>query len=156
MKYFSCKLLSLGLLFSGIVGCNQSSKEHTTNNTPVPSQASVIHQLNNQLAEAIILGTFSPCAAARVYAYANIAAYEAAIQGNDSFISYSGQLKAMPAIEKADLEKYIPEVALTIAFCKVGNSVVWHDYILDSARTKTIDSLYKVIDKAKMDYSVTY
>lgn len=143
-------------LFSLITACNQPSKNATGNIPSAIVSASLIHQLNNQLTEALILGTFSPPAAARVYAYANIAAYEAAIQGNDSFISYYSQLKNMPAIPKADQKKYIPEVALTTAFCKVANTVVWHDYILDSAGVKMVDSLRKNFSNENVSYSISF
>jgi hypothetical protein len=149
-------IVYLGAIIYFLNGCQQSSKSTTIVTADEQHLTSIIHQLNNQLSEAIILGTFSPCAAARVYAYANIAAYEAAIQGSDSFISCSGQLKLMPVMPKPDLKNYIPEVALTVAFCTVGNVVVWHDYILDSAKTKTIRSLGGYFDKDKINYSIGY
>jgi hypothetical protein len=139
-----------GIVLFFLTGC--------TFNTPKSKQdkADLIHKLNNQLTEALILGTFSPPAASRVYAYANIAAYEAMIQGNDSFVSLAHQVHGIKVIPIAEHENYVPEIAMTVAFCKISNSVVWHDYLLDSTKKQILDSLFLKHTKKEIEYSISY
>lgn len=135
-------------------GCGTHNNQPSKTYVPDPS---FIHNLNNQLTEALVLGTFSPPAAARIYAYANIAAYEAAIANSDSFVSFSGQLKAMPTMPKVVPGKhYIPEAAAAVAFCRVGNNVVWNGYILDSARVQFVNSLKDQCNADDVAYSASF
>ncbi|MGV3641524.1 MAG: vanadium-dependent haloperoxidase [Adhaeribacter sp.] len=75
---------------------------------------------NENLSEIIIKDIFSPPVASRIYAYANIAAYEALVPGHPRFRSLAGQLNQLPPLPGPDssLSIYYP-VAAVKAFATV-------------------------------------
>ena len=79
-----------------------------------------------KLNDVVLENNFPPMIATRNYAYANIAAYETVIAGNDQFKSLSGQIKHLPVMPKPEAGKEIDfSLASLFSFCKVGNAVTF-------------------------------
>ena len=118
----------------------------------------LLHQLNASLTDAIIHDGFSPPVASRVYAYPNIAAYEAVRFEDDNFTSYAGKLNGLnePLPEPENLDKYAPLVAMTVAFIDVGKALIYRDYLLDSAQTAMLDTLKPYYSEAIYNSSMEY
>ncbi|QMU30709.1 vanadium-dependent haloperoxidase [Adhaeribacter radiodurans] len=114
MKQFSCILLTFILV--GFSACQPKPN-------PAGLDAFTRFQLadwNKQLSHIIITDIFSPPVASRIYAYTNIAAYEALVPGYPACQSLSGQLNGLenvPAPESGK-EYYFP-VASAEAFATV-------------------------------------
>ena len=69
---------------------------------------------------------FPPMIASRNYAYANIAAYECIVAGDNNYISLAGQVKQLPEMPKPEAGKQIDfHLAALLAFTKVGNAVTF-------------------------------
>jgi hypothetical protein len=79
-----------------------------------------------QLNDVVLENNFPPMIATRNYAYANIAAYESMVAGNDHYRSLAGQINQLPAMPKPDPGKEIDfSLAALFSFCKVGNAVTF-------------------------------
>ncbi|MGV3505330.1 MAG: vanadium-dependent haloperoxidase [Adhaeribacter sp.] len=93
---------------------------------------------NGHLSEIIIKDIFSPPVASRIYAYANIAAYEALVPGHPGFQSLAGQLKGLQAGPRPDssLAYYYP-VAAVKAFATVCKKLT-----LVAANTEKFEKQY--------------
>jgi hypothetical protein len=95
-----------------------------------------------QLNEIVLGNNFPPMIASRNYAYANIAAYEVMVLGDNRFQSLAGQIKHLPKFAGVDTANADINYAALLAFCKVGEAVTFpegsmHFYIsyLDSVAT---------------------
>lgn len=79
-----------------------------------------LEKWNNNLSEIIIQDIFSPPVASRIYAYTNIAAYEALVPGFSDYQSLGGQLHDLKAVPQPEKNKqyYFP-VASIKAFATV-------------------------------------
>ncbi len=138
-KYVGLKILfrSLPLLMFFFSGCKNKQSTPTS---------IYIQELNQGLLDAVVQDGFSPPVASRVYAYPNIAAYEAVIEGDSAFISYAGQLKGLNELPQPDKTKpYICEAVMVQAFSDVAKFLVYRDYIID----QKYDALIKQIKESE-------
>jgi len=93
----------------------------------------LIDFLNDKLNEAIIQDGFSPPVASRIYAYVNLAAYEAYHYDNPNKIKMSGVLNEFePAYDFPRSKQVDPEFASFTAFYKIAYELVYRDFIVDS------------------------
>ncbi|MEP6514523.1 MAG: vanadium-dependent haloperoxidase [Parafilimonas sp.] len=87
-----------------------------------------VKQLNNVVLE----NNFPPMIASRNYAYANIAAYEVIVLGDNRFQSLAGQIKHLPVLKKPDTAFADLQYAALLAFCKVGEAVTFPEGSMSS------------------------
>ncbi|MCY7309694.1 MAG: phosphoesterase PA-phosphatase, partial [Chitinophagaceae bacterium] len=80
-----------------------------------------VKQLNNVVLE----NNFPPMIASRNYVYANIAAYEVMVLGDNRFQSLAGQIKHLPAFPGIDTAGADLQYAALLAFCKAGEAVTF-------------------------------
>lgn len=115
------------------------------------SPAERINQNENKLTELIIYDIFTPPVAARIYAYASLATYEAVRFKDSSYISVTAQLHdfgKMPVPVAG--KKYDYSLAASTAFFTVTHKVVfsidslkeYEDNIYGQYRTADDDSVY--------------
>src|SRR6188474_1501156 len=79
-----------------------------------------------KLNDVVLENNFPPMIASRNYAYANIAAYECMVAGDDRFQSLAGQIKHLPAMPKPEAGKEVDfSLAALLSFTKVGNAVTF-------------------------------
>jgi hypothetical protein len=115
MKLFICIISAL--LVAGCIN-------HT--NKTLPSDADLLHNNEKQLTEVIIYDVFTPPVAARIYAYANLASYEAMRHVDPKYNSLTAQLREfgkMPEPEKG--KEYNYALAATKAFFTVAHKVTF-------------------------------
>lgn len=98
-------------------------------NTTWKEDAAMLHRSQKALTDVIIHDIFSPPVAARVYAYANIAAYEVIAATHTGQRSLYQQVKDFPAI-KAPKKKIEPSLAAVYAFLLTGEKLIFSEPIL--------------------------
>src|SRR5688572_23975900 len=88
------------------------------------------------MTDVIVYDIFSPPQAARAYAYASVAAYEALRHDDSTYRSLAGQLNGLTAIPmpRPDSEYYFP-LAGVHEFLTVGKSLTFSQKRMDSLRT---------------------
>src|SRR5688572_19448635 len=113
------------MLVSCELGDDQAWKQEVQN-------ADFLHRSIRQVTDVIVHDIFSPPVASRIYAYVSIAGYEAAIQGDPNYRSYSGQLTGLDSIPQpqAGLE-YCYQLASVQATLKVGRALVFSEDKMD-------------------------
>ncbi len=107
------------LLLAGLF----SSCKHTGS---LPPDADILHANEDELTHVIIYDVFSPPVASRIYAYANLASYEAMKFTNPTYNSITAQLKGfgkMPEPEQGKTYNYT--LAATKAFFTVAHKVTF-------------------------------
>jgi hypothetical protein len=115
-KYFW--LASLGWL---MIACRQKSEYKETFSDPVLYSKTV-----KKLNDVVLENNFPPMIGSRNYVYANIAAYECMVAGDNNYNTLSGQIKHLPVMPKPEPGKEIDfHFAALLAFTKVGNAVTF-------------------------------
>ena len=101
-----------------------------------------VKELNN----AVLENNFPPMIASRVYAYANIAAYEVIAAGDKNYVSLAGQIKHLPAMPVTDPANVDFSYAALLAFCQVGETLTFPAGSMQSY----VDGLNKMADSIQM------
>ncbi|MDB5264284.1 MAG: Vanadium-dependent haloperoxidase [Adhaeribacter sp.] len=117
-----------------------------------------LEQWNKNLSEIIIRDIFSPPVASRIYAYTNIAAYEALVPAYPHYQSLSGQLKDFEAVPKpqSGKEYYFP-VASIKAFSSVCKKLTLVPENTESFEKAYLEHLQKIgIRKEVLENSLAY
>ncbi len=114
--------IGIAILFCALLlaqGCREKAY-HNAFNDPL-LYCKTVKELNNVVMQI----NFPPIIASRNYAYANIAAYEAMVLGDNRFQSLAGQIKHLPPMPKQDTANVNFQYAGLLAFCKVGQAVTF-------------------------------
>lgn len=130
------------LLLFAIVSCHQETKETYKE---VFSDPLLYSKTVKRLNDVVLENNFPPMIGSRNYAYANIAAYETMVAGDDKFQSLSGQIKHLPAMPRPQAGKEIVfPLAVLLSFTKVGNAVTFPEGSLmgyyEELKTKAKDA----------------
>jgi len=125
------KLLILPILFLMLISCDQKAQE-------IVVTGDDFHMANENLSKTMVHDIFSPPVASRVYAYSNIAAYEAMSQFNPEYNSLAGQLNEFGPTPKPESDKINPNIAALTAFYEIGKSLVFSEERMTGKR----DSLF--------------
>jgi len=116
-KYFW--LASIGFV---LISCKQRSHDYSKVFSDPVLYCKTVKKLNDVVLE----NNFPPMIASRNYAYANIAAYECIVAGDNKYISLAGQVNKLPEMPKPEAGKQIDfHFAALLAFTKVGNAVTF-------------------------------
>ncbi|MBF9252295.1 vanadium-dependent haloperoxidase [Pontibacter sp. 172403-2] len=113
---------------------------------------------NGHLSEIIIKDIFSPPVASRIYTYPNIAAYEALVPANPSYMSLAGQLNGLDNMPKPapNQEIYYP-VSSVIAFATVGKKLTLVEADLQKYEDQYLAKIKEIgIRKEVLENSVAY
>jgi hypothetical protein len=113
---------------------------------------------NKKLTRVIITDVFTPPVCSRIYAYANIAAYETLVSSDSSFSSYSGRLNELdPVPDPGDARSIDYRIASVIAFTTVSQKLVF-----DSESMKELEDEYIAqiadsdVSEDKLNSSLSY
>lgn len=142
----------LGLLASVVaLGCAPDNRKELG--------AEPLHIAMHQLSTVIMYDILSPPQSSRVYAYASIAAYEAARSGyKPEYRTLAGQLNGLTAVPepKAGVQYYLP-LSSVHAFMTVGKALTFSNARMDSMRI-TLDDSYRHsgIPAPVVDSSIAY
>ncbi len=86
----------------------------------------IMHTSVRKLTDVMVHDIFSPPVASRIYAYANIAAYEALVPGYPGYQSLAGQLTNLKNLPKPTLgQEYCYPLASLRAFLTVGRTLTF-------------------------------
>ncbi|MGK7397774.1 MAG: vanadium-dependent haloperoxidase [Candidatus Cyclobacteriaceae bacterium M3_2C_046] len=117
-----------------------------------------INVWNKHLTDVIIADIFTPPVASRIYAYTNIAAYEALVPEHPEFKSYQGQLAGMSNFPQAEQDKnyYFP-VSSIIAFSRVGQHLVYNQEAVQEKENAYLEKIREIgIDGKILQNSIEY
>ncbi|MDX2302895.1 MAG: vanadium-dependent haloperoxidase [Microscillaceae bacterium] len=85
---------------------------------------------------------FSPPVTSRIYAYPNIAAYEAMVPSNPGFVSMAGQLEGLSEVPQPQKDReYLYELSSMCAFLTVARELVFSQAEIDAYAKKTYEDL---------------
>ncbi|MFD1095672.1 vanadium-dependent haloperoxidase [Salegentibacter chungangensis] len=133
---FLNKMFGLSLMLIILLGC-ESDK-------PIEVSAEDYHKAVDKLTEIQVHDIFSPPVASRIYAYSNIAAYEAMRAGNPEYKTLSGQLKELKPVPKPkDTTGLNTRVASVVAFYEIGQKLIFSEERFGKFR----DSIFKNWEK---------
>ncbi len=145
-----------GLLMIIVFVCSCKQK---TNHTGIGQFCkNQLPQWNQKLTYVIMTDIFSPPVCSRIYAYTNIAAYEALLPENPGYTSYAGKLNGLQALPKPDKNKeYCYPVSSIIAFITVGQKLVFNGDAMKEREKEYLQQLDSLgISKELLDSSVSY
>lgn len=95
--------------------------------------AEIVHRWNWHITDIMVDEIRTPCNISRVYAYLNIAAYEAARPGFSGFRSLAGQVNGLPDVpQRAAGAVYDPRVSVVAAFKTIGDALTFTPVRVDS------------------------
>jgi hypothetical protein len=95
--------------------------------------ANFIHRSVRQVTDVMLHDIYSPPVASRIYAYITIAGYEAAHNGDENYLSLSGQLNGLGAMPKPEGGKqYCYTLAASHAILVVGKILVMSEGRIES------------------------
>ncbi len=117
---------------------------------------SIQHYCEQKLTDVIVYDIFSPPVASRIYAYSNLAFYEAirfTDTSNNSIIAQLKGFKQIPAPVTNQLYNY--DLAAIVAFMKVAKTLVFSKDSIQNAKDKILTQ-YKNIDEAVFQRSVAF
>jgi hypothetical protein len=126
MKVFLAKAFFLSII---LVSCSREN----TNWRAAAENPEFLHRSIKKVTDVIVHDIFSPPVASRIYAYISVAAYEAAINQNDKFITLAGQLNGLDAFPKPLAnEEYCYSLASVEAMLNVGRTLIFSEDKLDA------------------------
>ena len=146
MKY----LKAFVMLFSAVLF---NSCKHTSS---LPPDADILHANEDELTHVIIYDVFTPPVASRIYAYANLASYEAVKFSNPTYNSITAQLKGfgkMPEPEQGKSYNYT--LAATKAFFTVAHKVTFSVDTLKRYEDKVYGIYKGALDDSTYERSMT-
>ncbi len=112
-----------------VFSCNSNSTEYKTK----VQQPELLHRTLKQITDVIVHDIFSPPVASRIYAYSTVAAYEAIIHQDSTYVSLAGQLNGLTETPRPepDLEYCFPISSMQAMF-KVGRTLVFSEDKMDA------------------------
>jgi hypothetical protein len=120
------------------------------------SDAQLFHALNEQLTEVIVTDGFSPPAAARIYAYTNMAGYEILVPSYPSYISLANQVTDYKGFELKRLANVDEQYLLVLVYTGVAKDFVYRTHLLDHFTQSYIrdrTDLNKVVKEVTEQYA---
>ena len=147
-------ILACCFLYGMFCGCSHKENTAALNKlyqNPLPDW-------NNKLTQVIISDIFMPAVSSRIFAYTNIAAYEALRPGYKNYPSYAGKLNDLQPVPLPKLGKqYSYPVASVIAFSTVAQKLVFDGNAIKKMEQEYITQLQSFnMDQALLDSSVSY
>lgn len=133
-------------LFSPILFCLVlfvSSCQQSEFDSKICENTSFIHAAVNKTTEVIVHDIFSPVVAGRIYAYCNIASYEALRQGyTKEYQSLAGQLNGLEATPPPPGEEKIDfNIAALQAYLTVSKALIFSEVEVEDFRTELFQKL---------------
>jgi hypothetical protein len=113
-------------------------------------------ECNRNLTKVVITDVLTPPVCSRVYAYTNIAAYEALAAGRNS---YSGKLNGLGdvPVPEGPIDNYYLPLSSIIAFCTVAQKVVFNTDAIQDMEQEFLSDVKKFdIDPEVFERSVKY
>ncbi len=146
-------LFSIFLILS-VFSCQQS-----TFDSKICENTSFIHDAVNKTTEVIVHDIFSPVVAGRIYAYSNIACYEALRQGYPTeYKSLAGQLNGLDEVPPAPSDQKIDfNIASLLGYLTVSKALNFSETDVEDFRQELFNKLEEEgVPSAEFEASVAY
>jgi hypothetical protein len=120
--------------------------------------AELLHSAMDQLTDVIVYDIFSPPQASRAYAYANVAAFEAARHDRTDYGSLAGRLNGLTTVPAPDPDaEYSFALAGVHAFLTVGKALTFSPVRVDSMRAAFVEESRRMgVPEAVRERSMAY
>lgn len=120
------------------------------------NNAALLHRAQSALTKVIVHDIFSPPVASRIYLYASMAAYEAALPAQKQYVSLSASLNSFPVIPLPVTKTPVNyELASVYAFMKTARRFVFSEAALDDS-LQVLLKKYVGVGKQTMDASLAF
>lgn len=130
-------LLLIIALLIGSQSCNNKPYDPS-----IAANPWLIHKAVEKTTEIIVLDIFSPVVAGRIYAYSNIAFYEAVRQGHPEYRSFAGQLRDLTEVPAAPTDGSVDlNLAGFHAYCLVSKAMIFSEFEMDDFMKATYADL---------------
>ena len=127
--------MNMRLLFFGILLLLAACTKKEVNYQEAAANPEFYHRSVQQITEVIMHDIFSPPVASRIYAYANIAAYEALVPGSPKNVSLAGQLNGLEPLPKPEAgQEYCYPLASVEAMLTVGKAMLFSEEDMEQFR----------------------
>jgi hypothetical protein len=149
---------SIFVLLLTIFSCTEEAKNLSDAQKMAAANPVFLHRSLDALSENIKHDVFPPMIAARIYAYANIAAWEATSAGNSQLNSMTGQIKDLPNMPTPpkDGEICFPLAAVK-AHLKVGKVLTFSEDSMTKYTDAILNEYKKIgIPKAIFERSIAF
>lgn len=153
MKLFQKLTLLITITLLVFVDCNKIKRETFNYNN-----GNLVSEWNQKLTETIVQDLFTPPVASRIYAYSNIAAYEALRFSAPGYKSLSGQLNGLENLpQPVSKTDYNFTISAMIAYTTIGKKLTYTEKVLEGYRKNFIDSITASgISQTIIDSSVSF
>lgn len=117
-----------------------------------------LHRVVKKLTDIIVHDIFSPPVASRNYVYPCVAAYEAALPGNPTYMTIAGQLKGLKPLPQPEKNKeYCFPLAAFAAFTTSGKKFIFSEDEMQSFEEEFLKELKSLkIPKDVFERSIAY
>jgi hypothetical protein len=141
-------------IFIALIGCKQKTNEAGLKELC----KNQLQQCNNKLTKILITDVFSPPVCSRIYAYCNIAAYEALRPLDKKYPSYTGLLNELqPVPQSLPNKEYCYPIASAIALATVAQKLVFNGDMAKQMENEYLEQLDSIgVSKDLLDNSVEY
>lgn len=131
-----------GVLSVMLCGCKQKTDEAKLG----AFCKNQLTEWNRQLTRVIITDIFTPPVCSRIYAYSNIAAYEAMCGADSNYKTYSGVLHDLTQLPKVlNKEKYFYTIAGIIAFSTTAQKLVFNKEAVEVMEQEYLKGLKGIV-----------
>ncbi|MEO6720050.1 MAG: vanadium-dependent haloperoxidase [Ferruginibacter sp.] len=117
--------------------------------------ATPLHRAQKALTEVIIHDIFSPPVASRIYAYANMAAYETLVKQNPAYHSFYQQVKTFPNIP-GPTKRICASLAAVNAFLITGKGLVFSEKVMQDSINNILKWYSKKLSPKEFNTSMQY
>ncbi len=140
-------------LFTFLIACREEPFDVT-----VCENTSLIHDAVDKTTEVIVHDIFSPVVAGRIYAYTNIALYEALRSGHPEYRSFAGQLNGLTEVPAPPADQKIDcNIAALQAYMSVSKALIFSESEVEDFRSQTWTKLHDAsVPEDVFDASVAY
>ena len=112
---------------------------------------------NNELTRIIIADVFSPPVCSRIYAYSNLAAYEALIPSDSTYSSFAKRLNGLKPLPIPDQAGINFDIASIIAFTTVSGKLVYNSEAVQELESRYMRELNRVgVPEKTIELSAKY
>ena len=121
------------------------------------TDTNLLHRNIKQITEVIVHDVFSPPVASRIYAYSNLASYEAIRFARPGYVSIASQLhgfEQLPVPDKGKSYNYL--LAATKAAFTVAEKITFSADTLAGYQAKVYDDFKSLLDKETYDRSISF
>lgn len=151
VKPYWLALIAGFILWSGCESSNPNWQEEAAN-------PAFLHNSLQQVTDVIVHDIFSPPVAARIYAYTNVAAYEAMVPGYPDYQSLAGQLNGLtPAPQPEEGKEYCFPLAGSKALLDMGRHLIFSEDKIDDFESELMAEIRKInMPKDVYERSIAY